>query len=97
MYHPFQTFHIRDQFGYLAATLRTPTAAAIARSVFTTSKSHGLGGHLWFGFRLLCLDIVGGVRGHDLSGLRGLFNDLFTGHFVEALIFWASRRQEGML
>jgi hypothetical protein len=50
LFHPFHISHIHDQFGCLAATLRTSTATAVAGCVFTTSKSHRLGGHLWFRF-----------------------------------------------
>lgn len=45
-------------------------------------------------YRLLCLDVVGGVSGHDLSCLRGLFNDLFTSHFVEAVLRLEARRRK---
>jgi hypothetical protein len=45
-------------------------------------------------YRLLCLDVVSGVGGHDLSDLRGLFNDLFTGHFVEAVLRLEARKRK---
>jgi hypothetical protein len=45
-------------------------------------------------YRLLCLDVVSGVGGHDLSDLRGLFNDFFTGHFVEAVLRLEARKRK---